>query len=81
MARNGRYVCYNRDAMSEKIKSFLRGAGTVLQLSPPADTSVARPDFMRVPSSQRLASDWARVGQHMHRAVKATIPKSPLDRI
>lgn len=65
-------VCYNRNAMSEKIKNFLRGAGTVLQIGPSTTHShVSRPDFMRKSVNDRIASDWARVGTHLHRALAA----------
>jgi hypothetical protein len=57
--------------MGEKIRSFLNGAGTVIQIMPSSPRLVMKPDFMRASDAQRLGSDWQRVGHHLARAISA----------
>lgn len=55
--------------MGKKLKNFLEGVGGILQIAPSAPSVMVRPHFLCVSDSQRLASDWDRVGLHLHRAI------------
>ncbi|MDP9175556.1 MAG: hypothetical protein M3O30_17070 [Planctomycetota bacterium] len=55
--------------MNEKLKNLLSGAGSILDIMPPARSFIIVPDFMREAPAQRVASDWAQVGIHLKHAI------------
>lgn len=60
--------------MSESLKSFIAGAGSILELAPNVrESGVKRPAFMKSTDAQRLHSDWQRVGNHLARALNRTV--------
>jgi hypothetical protein len=55
--------------MGEVIRQFLSGAGSILDIYPERRPAISRPDFMRVSDSERIKSDWLRVGGHLQNAL------------
>lgn len=55
--------------MGDKLKHFLFGAGSVVDVLPATPRIIERPDFMQKSDAQRIGSDWQRVGLHLRHAM------------
>ncbi len=54
--------------MSEKVKNWLRGAGSLVQIWPDTSTRV-RERFLQRSDAEALYGDWQRVGDDIRKAI------------